>query len=100
MSRTRNPPPTLPNDYTKKDENLLRTIGGLSLILASPEGTWGEESKWGKGWKWGKEGQPIVSTFSKAIQQLASNRDVPSHGQSNSTLNNVIHDAVKTFLDE
>jgi len=79
---------TLPDAPPKKEENLLRTIGGLSLILAN------------QGREWGTPQKPKVSAISDAIQQLASNLDVSSHGQSNSTLAKVIRDAIKLFRDE
>ena len=81
-------PPVLPKVPPKKEENLLRTIGGLSLILAK------------QGRQWGTPKKPNVLAISREIKQLAMDLGVDEHGQSNSTLAKVIPAAIKLFRDE
>lgn len=80
--------PTQSGIHPKKLENLLRTIGGLSILLSFQEG------------KWGTPDNPNVSNISKEIRQLAADRGVSDYGQGNSTLSNTIPNAIKIFLDK
>jgi len=73
---------------SKRENNLLRTIGGLSLLLMEK-----------KRYKWGLKNMPNINVLSEDIQNLAKEIEVSDKGQKKSNLYDVIKDGVELFTD-
>jgi len=73
---------------SKRENNLLRTIGGLSLLLM-------DKNKY----NWGTKNMPNINALSNDIQMLAKKLQVSDKGQKKSSLYGVIEDGIEIFLD-
>jgi len=73
---------------SKRENNLLRTIGGLSLLLM-------DKNKY----NWETKNMPNINALSNDIQMLAKKLQVSDKGQKKSSLYGVIKDGIEIFLD-
>ncbi len=82
-------PPNNEQMPSRKEKNLLRTIGALSLLLMQKNSN-----------RYGTENKPTSSVIAEDVQDLLKQLEVSAVGQSKSTLAKLIPEGVKIALEE